>query len=607
MARDSSPRFVHEFALAPTPRQARVLRIRFDLARQFYNACLRRAKDRVQACRRDPRWREARTLRAQKTPASAKAAAALYRTVIHDVLLAEALGDNPAWTGRIGVVSLKHPAPGLMTRFRQAHFADHLDFKTCQDMATRAYAAVDRARMMPPTRRTDGTTTYPTAHFRRFDELRAIASQSIHWRGDAIQWDTPLHKAFRIPVRFDPEDRHGVQARALAQMAQTGAICEALRVLPRTIRGTQHWYCQVTIKGQPTWDADRYPPAPGTVGIDFGPSQIGVVFHDADGVHGLKLPLAAGLQHDYARIRRLQRALDRSRRATNPENYLPNGTVKRGRRLWVKSQRYLQTQARLTDLWRRYAAHRKNVLGQLANTLLTKGTTIQIEAVSYKAWQRQWGKSIGRGAPGLLERLLTQKAALVGGQLVRFSTHATRFSQLCHGCGTYTKKSLSQRIHHCACGVGPIDRDIYSAFLAYHYDLASTTLDTGAAQATFAALQCGAKGVQGISHTTSVLFAAPGIPARVPQSRSFAPQALSCTEAAARTPAAERCMDTPAFQGHTLASIAAATNLPGDPRTLETQHPGADAAALQAQTPEQDILSGRCALDGTQLLLFSGG
>jgi hypothetical protein len=33
-------RFVHEFSLDPTPAQARILRIRLDLARQLYNAFL---------------------------------------------------------------------------------------------------------------------------------------------------------------------------------------------------------------------------------------------------------------------------------------------------------------------------------------------------------------------------------------------------------------------------------------------------------------------------------------------------------------------------------------------------------------------------------------
>ena len=60
---DNGPRFIHEFELAPTPQQARLLRIRLDLARQLYNAFLGAALARLQRCRRDPRWREAARLK----------------------------------------------------------------------------------------------------------------------------------------------------------------------------------------------------------------------------------------------------------------------------------------------------------------------------------------------------------------------------------------------------------------------------------------------------------------------------------------------------------------------------------------------------------------
>jgi hypothetical protein len=40
-----------------------------------------------------------------------------------------------------------------------------------------------------------------------------------------------------------------------------------------------------------------------------------------------------------------------------------------------------------------------------------------------------------------------------------------KLSQYCHDCQTYRKKPLSQRWHICPCGIGPIQRDLYSAFL----------------------------------------------------------------------------------------------------------------------------------------------
>src|SRR4030095_7397298 len=93
---------------------------------------------------------------------------------------------------------------------------------------------------------------------------------------------------------------------------------------------------------------------------------------------------------------------------------------------------------------------------------------------------------------------------------------------------TYKKKLLSQRIHQCTCGVGPVDRDVYSAFLAYHVNLVSNTLDIGAARAAFATLQCGAVDIQATPQAASAIPSqgTPSPRARGEQSDSPAERAL---------------------------------------------------------------------------------
>src|SRR6266478_10109880 len=68
---------------------------------------------------------------------------------------------------------------------------------------------------------------------------------------------------------------------------------------------------------------------------------------------------------------------------------------------------------------------------------------------------------------------LRRTVASTGGTLIEVSTRSTKLSQLCHGCGRQLKKPLSQRWHHCACGIGPVQRDLYSAFLAAYLDPAN--------------------------------------------------------------------------------------------------------------------------------------
>jgi hypothetical protein len=77
---------------------------------------------------------------------------------------------------------------------------------------------------------------------------------------------------------------------------------------------------------------------------------------------------------------------------------------------------------------------------------------------------------VGLRAPGMLVDHLRRTVAKTGGTLTEVPTLTTKLSQYCHGCRTYTKKPLSQRWHHCACGVGPVQRDLYSAFLAAFLD-----------------------------------------------------------------------------------------------------------------------------------------
>jgi putative transposase len=603
-------RFIHEFELDPSPQQARILGIRLELGRQVYNAMLGKARARLNRCKSLHGWKaamalfkEARRLAKHKDEVGAKAlrteAKQLQATAVHQVLQEER--ERYAPDSRAKANRLKDPAPVIMTRLRQAHVRDHLDFKSCQAMATRAYQAVDRVRFQRPTRRPDGTWKFPRARFVRYGEARAVDSVSIHWRGDRIEWNSPLHK-LQIPVLFDTQDPKGIQAHALAQMQDEDNICESMRVLSRTVRGEERWYVQVTIKGQPAWKA-QYQPAHGkSIGIDFGPSQIGICYQAPDGtLRGEKLELAAGLRHDYARIRRLQHYLDRSRRATNPQNYNADGTIKRtpGQRLcWHESRRYQRAKVQLAELWRKYAAKRKTLLGRLANELLTRGTTIKIEALSYKAWQKQWGKSIGRGAPGMLVRLLKQKAALVGGEVLEFPTRHTKFSQLCHGCGEYKKKALSQRTHRCTCGIGPIDRDIYSAFLAYNVDIASKTLDIGVARATFATLQCGAVDVQGQDQAASAppSVGAPSPGANGDLSGSSADRALSPSEALIDEDIRERLADNPTFQGFKPERIEGPAEAPADPdagerltdiSTFQDTALAAHDASIAAGTPAQ--------------------
>jgi len=161
----------------------------------------------------------------------------------------------------------------------------------------------------------------------------------------------------------------------------------------------------------------------------------------------------------------LQRALDRSRRKNNPQNYTEKGVVKKGRKSWINSKSYKNLQSQLKEVHRKLSSHRKSLHGNLANRVLKMGNCIKIEKVSYKAWQKLYGKSVSRQAPSAFISILTRKAQQLGGGVDEINTYQTALSQHCI-CTEKKKKPLSQRTHICdKCGfIAP--RDELSAYLA---------------------------------------------------------------------------------------------------------------------------------------------
>jgi len=149
--------------------------------------------------------------------------------------------------------------------------------------------------------------------------------------------------------------------------------------------------------------------------------------------------------------RRLQHKLERQRRANNPHNYDQRGRVRHGRLAWKHSQGYKATRRRLASQERKLAAHRKSLHGRLVHEVAACGTTIITERLSYRAWQKQFGKSVGAHAPGMFLEHIRRTVARTGGILHEVPTTTTKLSQYCHGCGRYEKKSLSQRWHHSLC------------------------------------------------------------------------------------------------------------------------------------------------------------
>ena len=207
-----------------------------------------------------------------------------------------------------------------------------------------------------------------------------------------------------------------------------------------------------------------------TVGLDLGPQSVAIVPRQAE---ARLEPLCAELRPDARAIGRLQRKMERQRRAANPEHYDERGRPKKrakGAPRWKQSRSYQASRRRKAARERRLAAHRKSLHGQMIHQIVQSGNTIITEKLSYKGWQKRYGSSVGRCAPGMFIDHLKRTVVSTGGTLHEVPTRTTKLSQFCHGCGRFVPKPLWQRWHQCLCGIGPVQRDLYSAFLAAFLD-----------------------------------------------------------------------------------------------------------------------------------------
>ncbi len=278
------------------------------------------------------------------------------------------------------------------------------------------------------------------------DQLRAL-----------IDWDDPVvAHGLAHPVKY----ARLVRRRASSPRAQ-GADREGER-----------YFVQLVLKGLPH-RKPKHTVGTDTIGLDLGPQSLAIVPQQAE---ARLVPLCAELRPDAQAIRRLQRKMERQRRAANPEHYDERGRPKKrskGAPRWKQSRGYQATRQRKAARERRLAAHRKSLHGQLAHQIVAVGHTIITEKIAYKGWQKRYGRSVGRCAPGMLIDHLKRTVVSTGGTLHEVPTRSTKLSQFCHGCGRFVPKPLWQRLHQCACGVGPVQRDLYSAFLAAYLDPAN--------------------------------------------------------------------------------------------------------------------------------------
>ena len=275
------------------------------------------------------------------------------------------------------------------------------------------------------------------------------------------------------------------------------------RIIRKWVSTKWKYYAQIVLEGYPPIKCDnngvaKHPIKQGRVGIDIGTQTIAFSGKDVCDLRVLAPAARAQAKSLVNEIAATLRAMDRSRRATNPKYYNPDGTIKRlkrqhgqkQRREWKYSKRYYRLRAKLRNLYRKLADIRKMEHNILANELLAHGNEFVVEDMNYKALQKRsketkinpktgrahtkkrFGKSLSRCAPATFISILSKKANRYGGTVIKVSTFETKASQFDHTDESYTKKKLSERMARLRNG-DIVQRDLYSAFLLEHIDTES--------------------------------------------------------------------------------------------------------------------------------------
>lgn len=355
-------------------------------------------------------------------------------------------------------------------------------------------------------------------HFSKYTELPCIRAKQIN-RGIpmSVKYNKLQFKlgksAFGIQVkdRFQTDEINAILSylaepeitnnKAIQVLLNEAYCIDTYRpcyatLVPKLIRGKYRIYLHLTIEGKakPKYDKygnPRHKFSKGIIGADIGTQTVA---YTSDTEAGLKNLSERGnnIQKSERLERLYYRAMDRSRRAANPQNYNNDGTIKKGRKSWKYSNHYKKLKTKHSELCRINAINRQLAINEDANHLRSLGdvfvtepknasklmkrakeTTINSKGKFNK--KKRFGKSIKNRCPSGFQTTIERKFKVSGGTYIEVPNNY-RASQYDHTADDYIKKKLSDRMYHLT-DETIVQRDWYSSFLLYCYDYKTKDID----------------------------------------------------------------------------------------------------------------------------------
>ena len=417
--KETTPSSVHELTLIVNQTEYKELLKLQDLGRILYNACLGESLKRLNLIKRDKFYKE--TIAIPKNTTENKKLRSNNFKILNN---------------RYGFKDSSIQSFAIKCK-NESKFLDQLGVHVVQKIATTAFRAVQKVALGKAKK----------VKFKRKGELVTLEGKN---NNTFLRYSNnyALIGELTLKCKFRKNDKHFEHF-----LKHRIKYC---RLVSRKFKNKYKFFLQVIYEGKPY---EKVKLGDSHTSLDIGPSTIAKV----NNKEATLKRFCEDIVFRHKEIAKLQRKASKKLRLSNPQNYDEKGAVKKGNKNWIKTNEYLKLENKISDMQRRLAYRRKQLHGEEINLILSQSWKVSSEKLSYKAFQKLWGKSVASFAPGQFITRLKDKIKLLGGEFQEINTFKTKLSQTCI-CGNIKKKSLKERYHNCDCGVS-MQRDLFSAYL----------------------------------------------------------------------------------------------------------------------------------------------
>lgn len=479
MAKNQSPTFVLTQELEEQPLLFSIAKNELENCRVMYNTILGKYLKLEKQMKRQKQFKK---LMRQYKGVQKK----LEKDVKNEHLLKEKKVLQQAFKSLRDQCELNEYASHNWVKAIRKHFGNQVNSAVAQKVASRAWGAFEKklfgqAKSVSFVRKGEfssfeGKTN--TTGWRFVDGF--IVYKNVYTRLKTKKKDTYANEILRN-IQQKTEFSYSVTTKGETTVIKDSYRVKYVRIVKKIIRGKCRYFANLVIAGFPPLKNRKL--GKGRVGLDIGTSTVAVSSLEKVALFNLAEPV----KNLAKEIRLLQRKMDRSKRSTNPTNFLEDETIKKGKKTWTFSKRYQRLKAKLTEFHRKQTDVRKLSHRNLANLLLQTGDTFYCETMNFKALQKgkkkteisektgkfkrkkRFGKTLGHRAPAMFLSILEEKVNRYNGYFHKVNTYTFKASQYCHIRNAYIKKTLSQRWHIVNEEI-IVQRDLYSAFLLMNAD-----------------------------------------------------------------------------------------------------------------------------------------